>query len=231
LWGVGSGITPLFSIAKYLLHIEKEVRVCLLYGNRNHESTIFLNQIEQLSAQFTDRLSVHHFHTKPFISEENPTLVHGRIDQDKAMEILKKDEHITFSAHYICGPAGLKESVKNALALSSVSDENIFSEEFELIKDPKEFSGILTQNVTLKFENQLYNLEVVKGKTILEAALETDIELPYSCQTGNCSTCKGKLVAGESKMIGLTQAREDLAQNEILLCCAHPVTDNVYIEL
>jgi ring-1,2-phenylacetyl-CoA epoxidase subunit PaaE len=231
LWGVGSGITPLFSIAKYLLHTRDNVRVSLIYGNRNHESTIFLKQIEELSERFSSRFSISHFHTRPFISEENPGLVQGRIDQTKANDILKNDSALAASAHYICGPAGLKESVKNALALFSVPAQNIFTEDFELIKDPQQFSDIQTRNITLKFQSQVYDLEVIKGKTILEAALEADIELPYSCQTGNCSTCKGNVVNGESKMIGLTQVREDLENKEILLCCAHPLTDNVYIEI
>ena len=44
-----------------------------------------------------------------------------------------------------------------------------------------------------------YTLEVIKGKSILEAALDAGIELPYSCQTGNCSSCKANCVNGELK--------------------------------
>jgi ring-1,2-phenylacetyl-CoA epoxidase subunit PaaE len=74
-------------------------------------------------------------------------------------------------------------------------------------------------------------LEVSKGKSILEAALNADIELPYSCQTGNCSTCKGKLINGDAKMIGLSKERDDLAADEFLLCCTHPLTENVQISI
>jgi ring-1,2-phenylacetyl-CoA epoxidase subunit PaaE len=231
LWGVGSGITPLFSIAKQLVYAETGSRVCLLYGNRNHESTIFLEQIKEMAGRFAERLTVTHFHTQPYISSNNPDLIEGRIDSDKAIAILQTNPNLAASAHFICGPAGLKESVKNALSSFNVPTDHIFSEEFELVKDPKQYADIITENITLNYQNQVYTLEVIKGKTILEAALEADIELPYSCQTGNCSTCKGKLTNGESKMIGLTQAREDLEDNEILLCCAQPVTANVCIEI
>jgi len=68
---------------------------------------------------------------------------------------------------------------------------------------------------------------VVSGKSILEAALDANIELPYSCQTGSCSTCKAKLLRGKVKMIGLTKDRNDLEQDEFLLCCTHPISGDV----
>jgi len=230
LWGVGSGITPLISIAKHILHSHKEVVVNLIYGNRNHESTIFMNQITELANKF-ELFKVWHFHTRLAINFNNPNYIEGRIDQRKALDILNSGEGIFSSSHYICGPQGLKESVKLALSQFGVQMDSVFSEEFELVKDPKDFIDIVSRTVKIGFEGKQYELEVVKGKTILEAALDADIELPYSCQTGNCSTCKGKLVQGASKMIGLNKVREDLKHDEYLLCCTHPLTENVYIEI
>ena len=65
----------------------------------------------------------------------------------------------------------------------------------------------------------------------MEAALDAGIELPYSCQTGSCNTCKGKLVTGELRMIGLSKEREDLEKEDYLLCCSYPLTDNVSVAI
>ncbi|MGN8059909.1 ferredoxin--NADP reductase [Pedobacter sp. 22163] len=230
-WGVGSGITPLISLIKYILSSTAAVKVHLNYGNKNHESTIFKDQIEHLKAKYADRFIVRHFHTKLFVDEANPHLIQGRIDQVKAFQILDESLDAEKCAHYICGPAGLKESVKSAILNKFGSLENVYSEDFELVKDPKDLVDVHTQNVLLNFDGKPYHLEVAKGKSILEAALNADIELPYSCQTGNCSTCKGKLINGKAKMIGLSKEREDLATDEFLLCCAHPLTENVHIEI
>ncbi|GGH14516.1 ferredoxin--NADP reductase [Pedobacter zeae] len=230
-WGVGSGITPLISIIKYILSKVDGVRVHLNYGNKNYESTIFKDQINHLKTQYADRLIVRHFHTRLFVDEANPHLIQGRIDQAKAMQILNGCLDSKKCAHYICGPAGLKESVKSAIFNKFGSLENVYSEDFELVKDPKDLIDVHTQNVRLNFDGKSYRLEVAKGKSILEAALNADIELPYSCQTGNCSTCKGKLLDGKAKMIGLSKERDDLALDEFLLCCAHPLTENVHIEI
>lgn len=230
-WGVGSGITPLISIIKYILKSTDNVKVHLNYGNRNHETTIFKDQIEALKIQYSERLIIRHFHTKLVLDESNPYLIQGRIDQVKALSILEAQLSPENCAHYICGPAGLKESVKNAIYSKFGALINVFSEDFELIKDPKDFEDVHTQRISLTFEGTAHTLEVVKGKSILEAALNADLELPYSCQTGNCSTCKGKIVSGSAKMIGLSKEREDLAAGEFLLCCTHPLTENVHIEI
>ncbi|MHA4894098.1 FAD-binding oxidoreductase [Pedobacter sp. PWIIR3] len=231
LWGVGSGITPLISITKYILFTEPTVKVHLIYGNRSHESTIFLQQIQELQKQYQHSFYVKHFYTILVVDDDNPNIIQGRIDQTKALSILEQDHDLAMSAHYICGPTGLKESVKKALAIRNINPNHIFSEDFELIKDPKDFDNVFTQKMQLRFQEQTYQLEVIKGKSILEAALDADIELPYSCQTGNCSTCKGMLISGMAKMIGLSEERSDLVKNEYLLCCSYPLNNNVLIEI
>ncbi|GGI28243.1 hypothetical protein GCM10008119_31670 [Pedobacter mendelii] len=231
LWGVGSGITPLISIMKFILTTSNSIVVNLIYGNRSHESTIFADLISDFQINYPTKLTVRHFHTKFVIDRTNPSVIQGRIDFQKASRILSEDEDIQNSAHYVCGPAGLKESVKNALIAKGVELENFYSEDFELVKNPEDFKDIKTQNLAISFNGMHFDLEVAKGRSILEAALESNIELPYSCQTGNCSTCKAKVLAGEVKMIGLSKERNDLSEGEFLLCCSHPLTENVYIEL
>ncbi|CAM4109665.1 ring-1,2-phenylacetyl-CoA epoxidase subunit PaaE [Pedobacter westerhofensis] len=230
-WGVGSGITPLISIAKHILHTKSQVKVYLIYGNRSKETTIFYNLIEDLKVKYPDTFFAKQFHTNLVVKPNNPWLVEGRINQKNAKELLEDIGDLNRSIHYICGPAGLKESVKSALQLLEVKDEDIFSEDFEIVRDPNDFAEIGTQMIGLRFKQKEYSLEVIKGKSILEAALDAEIELPYSCQTGNCSTCKGRLIAGEIKMIGLNKVRTDLAADEYLLCCSHPLTGNVDIEI
>lgn len=229
LWGVGSGITPLISILKSILQDYPDVKIHLAYGNRNHEETIFGQLIAQLQEDNPASVIVRHFYTQLSISQENPYLIQGRITKERVFEIME-NLNPNDTVHYICGPVGLKESVREVLLGLKVSESQIFSEDFELVKDPKMFEDIHTQNVEINFNGEMLLLEVVKGKSILEAGLDAGIELPYSCQTGNCSICKGTLVAGDAKMIG-NKHRDDLNKNEFLLCCTHPVSENVKIEI
>lgn len=229
-WGAGSGITPLISLAKDILTSNNRTSVHLIYGNRNSETTIFMGVIDSLLKVYPQRFKVWHFHTQLTLRDSNPFVVEGRINKDYALNIVSKTGAIN-TKHYICGPVGLKESVRDALVSLKVPSANILSEDFELVRNPEDFNDIHTQVVRLKFQHEEHVLEVIKGKSVLEAALDAGIELPYSCQTGNCSTCKATCLDGKLKTIGLGKERSDLAENEYLLCCSHPLTDKVLLEV
>lgn len=231
LWGVGSGITPLISIAKHILHTNYSIVVHLIYGNRNPENTIFLAQIEALREKYPNNFITRKFFSRSAVNENNPYLIQGRINQNRAVSILNEDPNFINSSHYICGPSGLKESVKAALTSKNINHQLIFSEDFELVKDPKDFEDIYTQNVVVNFNGENYKIEVTKGKSVLEAALDNDLDLPYSCQTGSCNSCKSTLLSGELKTIGISNKREDLNDNEFLLCCTYPLSENVKVKI
>ena len=231
LWGVGSGVTPLFSLLKFILNedVLNESYVHLIYGNHTIESSIFWNPLHVLQEKNSNRFQITHFHTRSELNEDINLSSKGRIQPDIVLANYSPEE-ITASLHYICGPADLKRNIKTLLNTYNIDESQILSEDFELVKDPKEFIGIVTQRITLDFNNEVIGLEVEEGKSILEAALDMDLELPYSCQTGNCDTCKATLEKGKAKMIGI-QNREDLLEKEFLLCCTYPITEDVYIKL
>ncbi|MCW3114728.1 MAG: ferredoxin--NADP reductase [Segetibacter sp.] len=228
LWGAGSGITPLFSIAKHTL-ATSDCKVTLVYGNRNYESVIFVDKIKELQKTYPHKFSVWHFHTQLVVEAEQPYLVQGRIKPEKVLSIVKAEGDVPDSVHYICGPPGLKESVKAALSSLNVPAGHVFSEDFELVKDENEIADIITRSVTIVKNAENVVVEVVKGKSILEAGLDANLELSYSCQTGNCSLCKGKVVSGAVRQAALVKERTDLAADEYLLCCAYPLADDVKI--
>lgn len=71
---------------------------------------------------------------------------------------------------------------------------------------------------------------VEPGQTVLDAALAAGLVLPYSCRTGACSTCRGKVVSGNYEAgdaPGHILEPEDLAAGYTLLCQARPSSDLV----
>jgi ring-1,2-phenylacetyl-CoA epoxidase subunit PaaE len=229
-WGVGSGITPLISIIKEVLISNPSVQVNLIYGNKNFESTIFLDLINGLLQQYPENLKVWHFHTQYNHVEKHHFVKSGRINAAFIIDLLQ-DKDVENTKHYICGPIDLKNTIKEALDTLKCPKENIFSEDFELVKNPKDFEDIVAHDVHIRFQGIDTKVEVPKGKSVLEAALDAGIELPYSCQTGSCNTCKGKLKTGELRMIGLSKERDDLEPQDYLLCCSYPLTDGVSVEI
>ncbi|OMQ09837.1 ferredoxin--NADP reductase [[Flexibacter] sp. ATCC 35103] len=228
-WGVGSGITPLFSMIKDILLNHSLVNVYLVYGNKSNSSVIFKDQLEKLKTSHSERFKIYSFYSKEEFFNEDSHNYRGRIDSNFVENLIKSIEYP--SKHYICGPIGLKNTVKESLINLGENINNVFSEDFELIKNPEDFKEIKDQEIYLNFAGIESKISIKSGNSILEEALEAGLELPYSCQTGNCSTCKGTLKFGELKMIGLDKPRNDLKDNEFLLCCSYPLTNDVCIEI
>ena len=66
-------------------------------------------------------------------------------------------------------------------------------------------------------------IAVTPGCSVLEAALHSGLNLPHSCKSGHCSSCRARLLAGQIEYprgppLGLTP--EEVAQGYILLCQA-----------
>ncbi len=71
-------------------------------------------------------------------------------------------------------------------------------------------------------------VEVGEDETILEAALSAGIDYPFGCQSGNCGSCKSRLLAGEVEMTDFSEyalTDDERAQGQILACSSVPVTD------
>ena len=82
--------------------------------------------------------------------------------------------------------------------------------------------------VTLLREANSINatIECADDKFILEAAEDNNIELPYSCRAGSCSTCLGKVTKGTIDQPDQTFLDEDQISNGfVLTCVAYPTSD------
>ena len=71
-----------------------------------------------------------------------------------------------------------------------------------------------------------YNIETSKDLTILELALENDIDAPYSCQGGICSTCLARLVKGSVTMDNNQILTDDEVEGGLILTCQSRITSN-----
>ena len=85
--------------------------------------------------------------------------------------------------------------------------------------------------ITIKVDDVESVIKGSKNETILDAALENDVDATYSCQGGACATCIGKLVSGKATMLQnhiLTDS--EIEEGLVLACQAVPSTDIIYID-
>ena len=82
--------------------------------------------------------------------------------------------------------------------------------------------------VTIQSNGQAF--EVKPSQTVLEAAIDSGINLPYGCRSGACGSCKGKVISGKvmhDDYQGSAMTDEELAAGNALFCCARPLEDLV----
>lgn len=73
------------------------------------------------------------------------------------------------------------------------------------------------------------SFQTLEDESLLDAALRHGVNLPYSCRTGRCNTCRCRLVEGQTSLrhdeLGLTDAEKQAGW--ILSCARRAVTDVV----
>lgn len=86
----------------------------------------------------------------------------------------------------------------------------------------------MTFQITVQPSGHQFSCEA--DETVLSAAIRAGVGLPYSCKSGACSSCKGKIVSGsvQHKPYQARSLTEDeAAAGYSLLCCAVPQGDLV----
>lgn len=236
----GSGITPIMGIAKSVLINEPESKVTLIYCNRSEEQVIFDQAIQKLVNEQKRRFEVVHTLSRP---SGDWSGLQGRLDEQMIEQVLE-EKHFAAAdkeLYYLCGPEGLMEASVEALLKLDVPHENIHRESFytssseEAEKEAETDAAdqpALTRSVTIDLEGEEHTFEVPPGKTILEAGLDEGYDMPYSCQSGLCTACRGRLSSGEVKMeqdAGLSDGEKK--DGYILCCVSYPKSGDVKVDI
>ncbi len=229
--GGGSGITPLISILKTMLQKEPKTRVTLIYCNRDIDSIIFRNELEQLASN-NDHFSLIHILEE---DSENISEIKGRLSIGIVGDLVASND-LSSAEFFICGPQPMMDVAVDGLKNAGISEDAIRMESFEAgVTSPKE---LLTEdtnsasNVKILLDGEEYLVPVPMNANILETALDAGLDMPYSCQSGLCTACRGKCLEGEvttDDAEGLSE--EELKEGYRLLCIGKPKTSNITIEI
>jgi ring-1,2-phenylacetyl-CoA epoxidase subunit PaaE len=237
-FAAGSGITPVISIIKTILAREPQSTFTLVYANRQMHSIMFREELEDLKNIYLGRLSVIHI----LKSEgQEIDLFTGRIDDHKldALFDLWIDAESVDTA-FICGPEALMLTIADNLRKHGIADEQI---KFELFASSQPGRAVrpavsrettVTGNscaVSVTLDGATRSFTMPKdGNSILDAAVANDMDAPYSCKAGVCSTCRARVLEGEVEM-AVNHALEDyeVRAGYVLSCQCVPVSDKVVL--
>ncbi|HTQ66208.1 MAG TPA: ferredoxin--NADP reductase [Puia sp.] len=221
----GSGITPVFSLIKKILAEEPLTKIILIYQNHDEDNIIFKKELQELEKKYAARFKWISLLTRP---RKHPNASHRLTNflLEKLVKIHHESKKETL--FYLCGPQALMRMAHFTLKLMGFADGQIKKENFivEYIPPPPIIEDKSPKQIIIHFHQQEYHIKSVFPKTILQAALDNNIQLPYSCRGGRCSTCTARLLKGKVKMsINDVLTTKDLQEGLILTCVGYPETD------
>jgi phthalate 4,5-dioxygenase reductase subunit len=200
----GIGITPIMAMIRQIQSEQKRFR--LYYCTRSPETTAFLDELS--APVLKDKVVIHFDHGDLARS----------LDLRPVLLERKNREHL-----YCCGPRPLMEAVRRMTDHWSSAAVH-----FEAFSDAE------SHNPTDKpFKVELAKsggvLDVPVTKTILEVLRDHGLDVPSSCETGTCGTCRTNLLAGEADHRDLVLAEHERADN-IMICVSRARSDKITLD-
>lgn len=226
----GSGITPIMSIAKSVLDANSKNKFVLIYGNKSYEETMFYSDLVKLELDYTNRFFI--YFTNSQTREEKALF--GRIDTSTINYALKnKHKDVKFDGYYLCGPEKMILLVTDTLLDNDIPKDKIHFELFTTteIKEELPVTADGQTALTVVVDDEEFQLTMDKSTLVLDAVLKENIDAPYSCQGGVCSSCIAKVKEGKAEMVKnqiLTDG--EIADGFILTCQAHPLTPTLTVD-
>ncbi|WP_298492198.1 2Fe-2S iron-sulfur cluster-binding protein [uncultured Maritimibacter sp.] len=235
----GSGITPVLSILKSTLAREPRSTFTLVYANRGVATIMFREELEDLKNTYMGRLAVIHVLET---DAQDIDLFTGRIDEAKVGALMRSGflDAEGIDTAFICGPEPMMLGIAAGLKAAGLAEEQI---KFELFasSQPGRLAKRVISKEAAKGGNQAQIVVTLDGATravdaskelsVLDAARAGDLDAPYSCKAGVCSTCRCRVIEGEVEM-ATNHALEDyeVEKGYILSCQSFPVTDRVVVD-
>lgn len=235
----GSGITPILSIMKTALAREPGSRFTLLYANRTLQSTMFKEELEDLKNRYLTRVSLHHV----FSGEDTEAPINmGLMNRDKVAAFLRsvvQPAHI--SEVFVCGPFQMNDEAQAALLAAGVPQERIHIERFGVALSGNEQVGAAVHQaqagdaekaqITVFRDGLKREFSFSKEQpSILDAASAAGLEMPFSCTSGVCGTCRAKCLEGEVRMErNFALEKDEVEAGFVLTCQCRPLTPQVVL--
>ncbi len=202
----GIGITPIRSMIRSFGELPAAPWK-LFYLTRSPQATPFLDELGALALK--SRVRIHHDHGDP----------------EKAFDLWPVFERPLPGTHiYCCGPRGLMEAVRDMTGHWSTRQVHFesFAGAGEVRPDDKPF--------TVRLARSGIGFGVPVGGTILAALREHGCNVPSSCESGTCGTCRTRLLAGEADHRDMVLLPEEQA-GEIMVCVSRAKSAELTLDL
>ncbi len=220
----GVGITPMMSKIRNLTEQAWTHPVKLIYAVQKLDQIIFANELEILRQRHAN-----------FQLLVIPTTVINSLWKGPrgflTLEIIEDFvPDIATQRVHLCGPTLMMKAVLEMLENLGTPEANIFTESFGAL--PADEGVGSDETVELVFKRSGRSVTAKRGESMVRVAEANGITIDYSCRSGECGSCRCKIIEGEVKMPeGTTLTAKEIASGQILACVARAVSDRVVLDL
>ena len=233
----GSGITPVLSLIKTTLEAEPKAEFTLVYANKGISTIMFREELEDLKNIYMGRFNVIHILEQ---DAQDIELFSGLVTEEKCAKLFESWIDIkSVDTAFICGPEPMMLGIAKALKEHGLEDEQI---KFELFASAQQgrlakpaasrVAGAAAQiKLSVTLDGATQTMDADPDSSILDLARAGNLDAPYACKAGVCSTCRGRVIEGEVDMRA-NHALEDyeVEKGYILSCQSFPVSAVVKVD-
>lgn len=221
----GSGITPILSILKTVLAAEPKSQVTLVYANRSISTIMFREELEDLKNLHIGRFTIIHILET---DAQDIDLFQGRVDGEKCAALFTHWIDIqSADTAFICGPEPMMKAIAQALRDHGLSKDQIKFELFASAQTGRaarqravvQTTQAIGVRATIELDGMSRSFDMDRSLTLLDAALENDLDAPHACRAGVCSTCKCKVLSGEVEMLANHALEDNEVRDGFVLSC------------
>lgn len=230
-FAAGSGITPIISIIKTCLKQQPESKFLLVYGNKSVAQTIFIDELKALQNEYPDRFMLELVMSR----EELPESRFGRIDTAIINYFLaNKYAQLTVSEYYICGPGEMIDTAQQTLINKGITSDVIHFERFAIAPSEQDDLAAVKEGfaqINYTIDDREQTITAAAKDSVLDIAIKNDLDPPYSCQGGICSSCIARLTKGTVEMRKnqiLTDS--EVEEGLILTCQSHATSPEISVD-
>ena len=227
-FAAGSGIIPIYSLIKTVLHSTTSIQVILVYSNSAAAITLFYQSLLDLKTKFQSQFEVEFLFSNSF----DLTKAHLHSDLISTYLNLYNNDRLENSLYYVCGPQSYMRMCIFTLHGKHIPPGNIKKEIFFTSKPihRKEPPDKALHEVLIFMNQKEHKIDVRYPTTILQAAKNKGIVLPYSCEVGRCGNCMATCIKGNIWMsYNEVLTEKELSKGLILTCTGFPIHSDAVI--
>jgi ring-1,2-phenylacetyl-CoA epoxidase subunit PaaE len=189
---------------------------------------MFLDDLLALQKAYPEHLFLESIYSRT--QAEGATF--GRIERSTINYLMKnKYAGVDFAQFLLCGPEEMIYHAKEVLLENKIKENRISFELFHSTEEGEDVAKEGFSEIEVRVDDESYNFSMNQQDVILDAALNEDIDAPYSCQGGICSSCVAKVVEGTAKMRkNQILTDEEVEEGLILTCQAHPTSSRIVVD-